>query len=178
MVQEWIPGGDDGLYTLGSYVAQDGRALGVFCGRKLQQTRNDNMGSCRVGEALWADAVVESGLALLSAVRFHGISQVEFKLDPRDGLFKLIEINPRLYQWHGLASACGVDLPVIAYRDLRGDEQREVTTRGERTRWVITLMAGNRPAFVRPPFTDAIFALDDPLPGMVQLGRFVKRSLF
>lgn len=177
MVQEWIPGGDDGLYTLGSYVAADGRPLGVFCGRKLRQTRDDNMGSCRVGEARWADAVVEQGLALLAEVGFHGISQVEFKLDPRDGRYKLIEINPRLYQWHGLASACGVDLTVVAYRDLLGLPQPEVRMRSEGTRWAITLMAGTRPALVRPPFVDAIFALDDPLPGVVQLGRFVKRAL-
>ena len=45
--------------------------------------------------------------AALRAVGFHGISQVEFKRDPRDGVYKLMEINPRLWQWHGLAAACG-----------------------------------------------------------------------
>jgi predicted ATP-grasp superfamily ATP-dependent carboligase len=176
MVQEWIPGGDDELYTLGSYVAPDGRALGVFCGRKLRQTRNDNMGSCRVGEAVWVDAVVESGLALLRAVGFHGISQVELKRDPRDGAFKLIEINPRLYQWHGLASSCGVDLPVIAYRDLQGLDQPQTAMSGARKRWSITLMADNSPALVRPPYVDGVFALDDPRPGVVQVARFVQRA--
>ena len=38
IVQEFVPGGDDTLYTVGSYLTRDGRALGIFCGRKLRQT--------------------------------------------------------------------------------------------------------------------------------------------
>ena len=52
MVQELIPGGDDELYTLGSYVAADGEPLGLFSGRKLRQTP-PVVGTCRVGEAVW-----------------------------------------------------------------------------------------------------------------------------
>ena len=52
MVQEVIPGGDDELYTLGSYLREDGEALGLFSGRKLRQTP-PGVGTCRVGEAVW-----------------------------------------------------------------------------------------------------------------------------
>ena len=38
MVQELIPGGDDTLYSVGSYLREDGELLGVFSGRKLRQT--------------------------------------------------------------------------------------------------------------------------------------------
>ena len=76
--------------------------------------------------------VVDAGLALLRALWFHGISQVEFKRDPRDGRFKLMEVNPRLWQWHGLAAACGVDLPLIAYRDLTGEQVEPVSKNGAR----------------------------------------------
>jgi len=37
-----------------------------------------------------------------------------------------MEVNPRLWQWHGLARACGVDLPRIAYLDVLGRPQRPV----------------------------------------------------
>ncbi|MDQ3859186.1 MAG: hypothetical protein M3327_12220 [Actinomycetota bacterium] len=170
IVQEALPGGDDELYTLGTYVAPDGTPLGVFCGRKLRQTRN-GMGTCRVGESVWVDEVVDEGLRLLRELRFHGISQVEFKRDPRDGRYKLIEVNPRLWQWHGLAAACGVDLPWIAYRDLTGRTPAPARMRDERKRWAITLMAGSPPALQRPPYVDAVLALDDPLPGLAQLSR-------
>ncbi len=81
MVQELVPGGDDELYSVGSYLARDGRALGLFCGRKLVQTP-PGVGTCRVGEAVWVEEVVDAALSLLRAFDFHGISQVEFKRDP------------------------------------------------------------------------------------------------
>ena len=68
--------------------------LGTFCGRKLRQTP-PVVGTCRVGEAFWVDEIVEAAFRLLRAISFHGVSQVEFKRDQRDGRFKLMEINPR-----------------------------------------------------------------------------------
>jgi len=175
MVQELIPGGDEELYTLGSYLSADGEALGLFSGHKLSQTRGF-MGSARVGEAVWVDEVVEQGLALLRALGYHGISQVETKRDPRDGRFKLMEVNPRLWQWHSLSAACGVDLPYIAYRDLVGDPLPPARMHGDGKRWAITLMAGLPVALQRPPYVDAVFARDDPKPALVQLGRFAHRG--
>jgi predicted ATP-grasp superfamily ATP-dependent carboligase len=176
MVQELIPGGDEELFTLGSYVSREGEALGLFTGHKLSQTRGF-MGSARVGEARWVDEVAEQGLAFLRALGFHGISQVETKRDPRDGRFKLMEVNPRLWQWHSLAAACGVDLPYIAYRDLVGDPLPPARMHGDGKRWAITLMAGKPLALERPPYVDAVFARDDPKPALVQLGRFANRGI-
>jgi predicted ATP-grasp superfamily ATP-dependent carboligase len=173
MVQELIPGGDDELYTLGSYLDAGGRPLGIFCGRKLRQVP-PGVGTCRVGEAVWVDAVVEHGLALLRELRFRGLSQVELKRDPRDGVFKLMEVNPRLWQWHGLAAACGVDLPLIAYRDLLGEPVEPVRSQGRRGRWAISVMSGDGLALPRPPYVDAVLALDDLRPAAVQLARVLR----
>jgi D-aspartate ligase len=175
IVQELVPGGDDALYTVGSYLDADGNALGVFCGRKLLQTP-PGIGTCRVGEAVWVPEVVDAALTLLRAFGYRGVSQVEFKRDARDGRYKLMEINARLWQWHGLASACGVDLPLIAYRDLTGDISPDVRMNLHGKRWAITLLPGERPALQRPPYVDAVFALDDPKPGLVHLAR-VARSV-
>jgi D-aspartate ligase len=176
MLQEFVPGGDELLYTLGSYVAKDGEALALFSGRKLRQTTS-GVGTCRVGEAVWVDEVVEQGLALLRAVGFHGISQVEFKRDPRDGAYKLMEINPRLWQWHGLAAATGVDIPWIAYCDLTGRRLPPARMRPGRRRWAITLAPGSGPALVRPPYVEAVLALDDPKPFLVQVARVASALL-
>ena len=175
IVQEWIPGGDDELYTLGSYLSREGRPLGLFCGRKLRQTP-PGVGTCRVGEAVWVEEVVEQGLALLRALGFHGLSQVEFKRDPRDGSFRLMEVNPRLWQWHGLAAACGVDLPWIAYRDLLGERVDPVRQQpDDRRRWAITFVGSLRPARARVPYVDAVLARDDLRPQVVQLAGIVRR---
>ena len=174
LVQEVVPGGDDALYTLGSYLAQDGEALGTFCGRKLRQTP-PGVGTCRVGEAVWVEEVVDQGLKVLRALEHKGLSQVEFKRDSRDGTLKLMEVNPRLWQWHGLASACGVDLPRIAYEDLTGERPQPVSMNGRRRRWAITLMPGESPAPQRPPYVDAVFAHDDLKPALVQASRLLRR---
>jgi D-aspartate ligase len=176
VVQEFIPGGDERLYTLGSYLDADGQALGVFSGRKLLQSP-PGVGTCRIGESVWVDEVVEQGLALLRGVGFRGLSQVEFKHDPRDGRYKLLEINPRLWQWHGLAAASGIDLTQIAYLDLIGRPPAPARMNGTARRWAITLAPGERPVLVRPPFVDGVLARDDLRPALVNLGRVLRRAL-
>ena len=135
------------------------------------------VGTCRVGEAVWVQEVVDAGLRFLRGLGFHGISQVEFKRDPRDGRFKLMEINPRLWQWHGLAAATGVDLPLIAYRDLTGEQVAPASANGSRKRWAISVMPGERPAVLRPPYVDAVFAKDDLRPGLVHMARVARSVL-
>ncbi len=175
MVQELIPGDDDELYTVGSYIAADGTVLGLFSGRKLRQSP-PGVGTCRVGEAVWVQETVRAALCLLRAFEFHGVSQVEFKRDPRDDRYKLMEVNPRLWLWHGLAAALGVDFARIAYLDLLGRRGAPVTTEGKHGRWAITLLAGESPALQRPPYVEPVFSLDDPKPGATQLARVVKAA--
>lgn len=176
MVQELVPGGAEAMFTLGSYLSADGEALGLFSGRKLRQTRGFT-GVARVAEAVWVDDVVEQGLALLRALKFHGLSQVEMIRDRRDGTYKLIEVNPRLWQWHSLAAACGVDLPWIAYRDLVGDPLPPVLSHPSGKRWAITLAAGASHAAQRPPYVDAVFARDDPKPAAVHFARYTLHAV-
>jgi D-aspartate ligase len=173
MVQELVPGGDDTLYTVGSYLREDGEPLGVFSGRKLRQTP-PGIGTCRVGEAVWVEEPVEAALRLLRGLQFNGISQVEFKRDARDGSFKLMEVNPRLWQWHELASASGVDIPRIAYEDLLGEPLPPASQNGRRKRWAITFVPGEGTAFQRPPYVEAVLARDDLKPALVQVARLVR----
>jgi D-aspartate ligase len=177
MVQEFVPGGDEHLWTFGSYLAADGEALGLFSGRKLRQTRGW-MGSARVGVSAWDDEVVDSGLRLLRKLGFHGISQVEWKRDSRDGLLKLVEVNPRLWQWHGLAAACGVDIPWLAYCDLVGRRPQPARMGVEGKRWAISFMFGTKHGLQRPPYVDGVFALDDPKPAVAQVFRLTKKAVF
>ena len=177
MFQELIPGGDDCLWTVGSYLDGEGRALGVFCGRKLLQAPA-GVGTCRVGEAVWDADAVEGALRLLRELGFHGISQVEYKRDPRDGSLRLMEVNARLWQWHSLASDCGVDLVGDRLPRRAGTARRArrpASAPGDR-RWValvrhlresrrdrLGLRATLAP--LRPPFSEPVLSLRDPMPG-------------
>jgi len=175
-VTELIPGGDDTLYSLGSYLNRAGEPLGLFCGRKLLQDP-PGIGTARVAEAVWNEEVVEQGLTLLRGLDFHGVSQVEFKRDPRDGLYKLMEVNPRLWQWHSLAAACGVNLAQIAYLDAIGEPPapRRMTSSGKR--WSITLKEHRRPEPQRPPYVDPLMSRDDPRIGLTHLARLGRGAL-
>jgi predicted ATP-grasp superfamily ATP-dependent carboligase len=188
MLQEVIPGGDDELFTVGSYLDERSRPLAVFTGRKLRQHPR-TFGSARFAESVWIDDLAAAGLRLLTELDFYGVSQVEFKRDPRDGVYKLMEVNARHWLWHSLAAACGVNLSHVAYRDAIGDpyvaprqadgrrwilalkdvtdSAREVT-RGELSpvRWAASL-AGTR--------VDGVLSLRDPVPGAVNTWRMARR---
>jgi D-aspartate ligase len=180
MLQERIPGGDDCLWTVGSHLATDGSALGLFCGRKLLQAPA-GVGTCRVGEARWDQPAVDGALRLLRELGFHGTSQVEYKRDPRDGSLRLMEVNARLWQWHSLAAACGVPLAEIGYRDAVSRPVEPVTSRGhDGRRWVALVRhlresrgehRGLREALrpLRPPFDEPVFSLRDPMPAVHQV---------
>jgi protein-tyrosine-phosphatase/predicted ATP-grasp superfamily ATP-dependent carboligase len=57
------------------------------------------------------DDLVESATLLLSALAWHGVAMVEFKVTP-SGEAYLMEINPRLWGSLALAIDCGVNFPV------------------------------------------------------------------
>jgi predicted ATP-grasp superfamily ATP-dependent carboligase len=188
MLQEAIPGGDDSLWTVGSYVDAGGRPLGLFCGRKLVQMPR-GFGTCAIGEARWRDDAVEQALALLRELGHHGIAQTELRLDERDGRLKLMEVNPRLWQWHGLAAACGVDVPRIAYEDALGQPPAPVRSGPEHDgrRWAAAAahMRAARTAgeplraALRPLLgcrVEATWSLRDPAPAVVQAASMLPRS--
>lgn len=119
IVQEEIPGSEDMLYTVGLYADRQSELKGTFTGRKLHQLPPD-FGLCTYGESLHEPLLLDMAAKMVKAFGFHGIAQIEFKLDDRDGQFKLMEINPRGWQWSYLATACGVNLPYLAFCDLYG----------------------------------------------------------
>ena len=45
---------------------------------------------------------------LLRAVDYYGLVELEYKLDPRDGQYKLLDFNARTWGYHSLGSRAGV----------------------------------------------------------------------
>ncbi len=84
MLQDIVPGGDEELYTLGSYLDAQSRPLAQFTGHKLRQ-HPPQFGHVSMAVSLWVPELAEAGLRLLHELGYHGVSQVEFKRDPRDG---------------------------------------------------------------------------------------------
>jgi D-aspartate ligase len=184
MLQDAVPGGDQELYTLGSYLDAQSRPLAQFTGRRLRQ-RAARPGQVSMAVSLWVPALAESGLRMLHEHRNHGVSQVEFKRDPRDGAYRLMQIRARHWSWHSLAAASGVNLSLAAYRDAIG-EPYMAPRQADGVRWVVSLTDA-REAYSRwrhgeeklGPWlksyrgvkTDGLFSLKDPIPGALLAGR-------
>ena len=191
MIQEIIPGEEHRLYSYGSYLNREHVPLAEFTGRKLRQYPRV-FGTCRLGESCAAPEVAELGRRMLRALGFWGISHVEFKLDPRDNLLKLMEVNARNYQWQHLATLCGANLAHVAYQDVLGQNPTPVQATAYGKRWVLAatdLMVAPREMLRgqlslrnwlsgwRGVSVDGILSWHDPRPGWRYLRGQVLRRL-
>lgn len=184
LIQHEILGDASRLYSLGAYCTGNSEMLAAFTGRKLRQIPLD-FGTCTLAEGCHAPELVAYGRAYLNAIRFRGIAEMEFKKDPEDGRFKFLEINPRAWTWISLATACGVDLPYIAYRDLTGQAVEAPCQIENPVKWInlaqdvlCYIRYGRGDQFtkglslaqwlgsLRGPKTDIYFDRSDPLPGV------------
>lgn len=137
VVQDFIPGAAETLHTLTSYSDVTGRMVAGSVGHKVRQFPPD-AGCIEVGRLRFEPKVFGQGRHLLDAIGFHGLANTEFKYDCRDGSYQLMEINPRLGKWNGSALAAGLNLPVIAYRDVLGCryEGPATSTSADGAQWV------------------------------------------
>lgn len=115
-VQEIVPGDDDAVVNYNAYV-RDGRPLVEFTARQLRKAP-PRFGSPRVAVSEHIREVVTPGRRILEAVGFDGFACTEFKRDARDGRYRLMEVNGRHNLSGMLAIRCGVDFPLIQYREL------------------------------------------------------------
>ena len=120
ILQEYVRGLSDCMYTVGIYANRDHEVLGVFTGRKVRGFPPD-VGDCMVGQVERVEAgLVDLVKRMCRELRYTGLAEFEFKRDAVSGRFFLIEINPRSWSWIGITPACGVSLPWMAYCDMTG----------------------------------------------------------
>jgi predicted ATP-grasp superfamily ATP-dependent carboligase len=184
IIQEIVPDSHERIYSLLAYVARDGRPLVTLVGRKVRQGPL-RFGTSAVFQVEYEPTVLEQGLRLLQAAGYTGIAHVEFAQDPRDGAFRVLEVNTRLPVWAALAANRHLDLPRIAYDDLTGQEVAPLPTFKDDLTWVylakdvhVSLQMARRGElgprqflrdYLRRPRTRAIFARDDPWPAVASL---------
>jgi predicted ATP-grasp superfamily ATP-dependent carboligase len=122
MVQEYVPGPPTAHYFLDGFVDRQGRVTAWFARQRLRMWPADfGNSSALVSVPLAEMEAARAGLErFLVAQRYRGIFSAEFKKDPRDGVFRLLEINARAWKFVDFAAACGVDVCHMAYRDALG----------------------------------------------------------
>ena len=120
LVQEMIPGPPTQLHGLATVLDFKSNPVAIFTSRKIRQIPFD-FGVSTLKESLWIPEIVELGLPLLKKIGYVGISTIEFKLDPRDKQYRLMEINPRPWNNISLPTYCGINFPHILYKMVNGE---------------------------------------------------------
>jgi D-aspartate ligase len=133
--QEYVPGGDDAIWSFHGFAAPGGDVLEWFVGRKIR-TYPALTGDSSYLRLARDGALVALGRSIARRLALAGVFKMDFKRHPATGRFTLLEINTRFNLWHYLGAANGVNLPQVAYDFLvrrRYPERREA---GTRWRWV------------------------------------------
>lgn len=116
---EMIPGPDSLLSSYYTYIDEHGNPLFDFTKRIIRRTPK-NMGLACYHVTDWVPEIVEPAQKLFRAVGLRGLANAEFKLDTRDGVYKLIECNARFTAANGLVADAGIDLGSLVYNRLTG----------------------------------------------------------
>jgi D-aspartate ligase len=122
VVQEIVPGPDTNHYKFCCYVSRSGEMLLSFTLQKLRQNPI-RFGVGSLVESVRVEELQEVGERLFHGLGYRGVGSAEFKRDERDGILRLIEINPRYWQQNALADRCGLNFPLENYRDVTGQER-------------------------------------------------------
>jgi D-aspartate ligase len=191
IVQEIVPDSHERIYSLLAYIGRSGAPLVTLVGRKVRQGPL-RFGTSAVFEVDYEPTVLELGLRLLRTAGYTGIAHVEFAQDPRDGEFRLLEVNTRLPVWAALAANRHLDLPQIVYDDLCGKEVAPLPTFRDQLTWIylakdvwVSLQMARRrelrarefaSRYLRGRKARAVFARDDPWPAVASLGYLRSRT--
>jgi len=135
MIQEIIPGDATHMYGFNAYYNKAFKPNGVFMYRRIREWPPVS------GNGVLIENVVIPELEhivspFIKNINYCGIIDAEFKKDPRDKKFKLIEINPRCWMQISFPLACGVNLPHIAYLDALGKDMMDMVPRKEQAKWL------------------------------------------
>jgi D-aspartate ligase len=129
VLQEYIPGPASQHYYVEGFVDAERQVRIWFARRRLRMYPPD-FGNSTYFASVPLDEVsgaVASMTTLLAHLKYRGIFSAEFKLDHRDGEFKLLEVNARPWWYVDFAVRSGADVVTAAYRDALGLPVETVT---------------------------------------------------
>jgi predicted ATP-grasp superfamily ATP-dependent carboligase len=119
IVQDYVPEGG-GAFGASVLVGPQGERLASFVHRRLREYPVTG-GASTLRVSVRDPEMIEITFRILESVGWSGVAMAEFRRDPRDGLPKLIELNPRFWGALNLAVQAGVDFPYLLYRMALGE---------------------------------------------------------
>lgn len=192
LVQEIVPGPESNITLWCGYLTGQ-EVLQEFTARKLRQYP-PGFGSASLVQSQSQPETAQISRRLLTALGYKGLAAAEFKIDPKTGDLKIIEVNTRASLWFSVTERAGRPIVLQAYRHLAGLSALPETPQRDGVRWIyatkdlysslfyrvrrFVLPAPNTktsgPAYAR---TYAVFALDDPMPAVAELLNYARKVL-
>jgi D-aspartate ligase len=190
IVQQMIPGGGESQFSYAG-LWDTGQPVVSLTARRLRQYPVEFGTTSTYVQTAELPDVSAAAETFLRSIQHHGLVEMEFKRDARDGVLKLLDLNPRPWNWLGLADAAGVDfgaaiVAVAAHRKIAAVTARPGVA------WMFVsrdLTAAAHSGRLRPHAIAeyaatwrrvrslACFSWTDPLPGIVDLPLSVARAL-
>jgi len=182
MVQELIPG--DGRQQF-AYCAffKEGRAVGSMVARRNRQHPPEFGRASTFVETVEVPKLETLSERFLRQIEYYGLVEVEYKLDARDGQYKLLDVNGRTWGYHTLGLGAGVDFPYMLFADQCGEPVQACRGRVG-VRWLrlatdlptglLEVVRGNQDLgayldSLRRIDAESVFSWEDPLPAFAEL---------
>ena len=191
MLQEHIPGGDDQVYIFNGYFNENSDCLSAFTGHKIRQAPI-HFGCASLGICKWNAEVAEITIRLMKNIGYKGVLDIGYRLDPRGGRYKVLDINPRVGgAFRIFVAKNGMDVVRSLYLDMTNQQQLPIARR-EGRRWVYedydiistycyfkegSLGVGEWVKSFKGVQEGAWFSWKDPLPFLATMTRLGKRAL-
>ncbi|MGO9614606.1 MAG: ATP-grasp domain-containing protein [Dissulfurispiraceae bacterium] len=178
IIQEYIPGSE--VYGVAMLLNFQSQVRASFVYKRIRSYPVAG-GPSTLRVSVKRDDLSDIAGHLLRALNWSGIAHVEFKIDPRSGQPKLLEVNPRFWGSLALAIQTGIDFPFLLYRMAMDGDVQPVGdyADGVMRRWLIP---GDLLHFIHNPqrfrlkpgffdfrMKDDIISLNDPLPTLGRL---------
>lgn len=136
ILQEYIPHQDSvGFVAL---YDEEGKLKACCQHRRLHEYPLSG-GPSTLRETIADDRLYRYGTTILDKLNWIGPAMVEFRVDSRDGVPKLMEINPRLWGSIALHIAAGVNFPELIYKEANSIPYSPVTSYkvGYKAKWLL-----------------------------------------
>lgn len=182
MVQELIPGGGAQQFAYCAFF-RHGKAIGKMMAQRRRQHPVQFGRSSTYVETVDIPELEERSERFLRAIDYYGLVELEYKLDPRDSEYKLLDVNARTWGYHSLGPKAGVDFSYMLYADQMG--LPVPTCRAQPgVGWVrmttdlpaafMAMVAGDVSPkgylkSLKSCNVEAVFSSDDPLPGVAEV---------
>ncbi len=119
LIQEIIPG--DGNHQFSSCVFfKNGVAIASMEAKRWRQHPPEFGRAATFVETVECPELLAPTLRFLSAMNYYGLAEIEYKLDARDGQYKLLDVNARTWGFHCLGPSAGVDFSYLLFADQIG----------------------------------------------------------